>query len=122
MRTKSAIANSSMALIQKVIEIILSFAFRTVLIYSLGSTYLGISGLFTNIFSLLSLMELGVGSSIVYLIYKPLNEKDNETLKSFLNVYSKFYSIVGLLIAIIGIILIPFFQILLMIIIQLILI
>jgi len=108
MRTKSAIANSSMALIQKVIEIILSFAFRTVLIYSLGSTYLGISGLFTNIFSLLSLMELGVGSSIVYLIYKPLNEKDNETLKSFLNVYSKFYSIVGLLIAIIGIILIPF--------------
>jgi len=108
MRTKSAIANSSMALVQKFLEIVLGFVFRTVLIYTLGNTYLGISGLFTNIFSLLSLMELGVGASIVYLIYKPLNDKDYETLKSFLNVYSKFYTIVGLLIGIIGIILIPF--------------
>lgn len=108
MRTKSAIANASMALIQKIIEAILGFLFRTVLIYVLGSTYLGVSGLFTNIFSLLSLMELGVGSSIVYLIYKPLNDKNKETLKSYLNVYSKFYTIVGILIGIIGLILIPF--------------
>lgn len=108
MRRKSAFKNSSFAIIQKIVEIVLSFIYRTVFINTLGVTYLGISGLFTNIFSILSLMELGIGSSIVFLMYKPIADKDNKTLKSLLKIYSKFYNIVAFLVALVGIVLIPF--------------
>ena len=53
-------------------------------------------------------MELGVGASIVFLMYKPLKEKDYDELNALLKVYSKFYNIVGILVLIIGIVLIPF--------------
>ena len=66
MRVKNALMNSGAVVAQKIMEIILSFVFRTILIYTLGTTYLGLSSLFSNIFSLLSLMEMGVGSSIVF--------------------------------------------------------
>lgn len=108
MRKKNAIINSTMAIIQKFIEIILSFIFRTVLIYTLGSTYLGVSSLFTNVFSILSLVELGFGSSIVYLTYKPLKEKDTSTLNAFINLYAKFYTIIGVVVGVVGLLLIPF--------------
>ncbi|MEG0408265.1 MAG: oligosaccharide flippase family protein [Bacilli bacterium] len=108
MREKSAIKNATFVIVQKIIEIIFSFIFRTVLIKTLGTTYLGISGLFTNIFSLFSLMELGIGSSIVFLMYKPLLENDETTLKALLKLYAKFYNIIAIIITIIGICIIPF--------------
>lgn len=108
MRKEKILKNSILAVVQKIVEVLLAFIFRTVLINSLGVKYLGISGLFTNIFSILSLMELGIGSTIVFLMYKPINDKDYETLKSLLRLYSRFYNTVALLISIIGILLIPF--------------
>lgn len=108
MRTDSAIKNSSFAIFQKTIEVILSFVFRTALIKILGETYLGLSGLLTNLFSLLSLMELGMGSVVVYLMYKPLNNNKIDEVRALLKVYSKFYNIIGALIILIGVILIPF--------------
>ena len=108
MRKEKMLKNSFLAILQKIIEVVVAFIFRTVLINILGVKYLGISGLFTNIFSVLSLMELGIGSTIVFLMYKPINDKDYETLKSLLKVYSKFYNTVAILITIIGIGLIPF--------------
>ncbi|MDY5917705.1 MAG: oligosaccharide flippase family protein [Treponema sp.] len=108
MRVKNALMNSGAVVAQKIMEIILSFAFRTILIYTLDTTYLGLSSLFSNIFSLLSLMEMGVGSSIVFLMYKPLNDRNYDEVNALLRVYSRFYDILGILIAIIGFALIPF--------------
>ena len=95
MRTNNAIKNSSFAIIQKLFEVFLSFAFRTVLIKTLGNTYLGLSGLFTNVFSILSLAELGVSSSIVYLMYEPLKNNDTKKLQALLRLYSNFFNFLG---------------------------
>ena len=69
MRTKLATMNASFAIVQKVIDIVLSFIYRTIFISIMGATYLGVNGLFTNIFTVMSLAELGVGTSIIYLLY-----------------------------------------------------
>ncbi len=108
MRRQSMMKNSTFALVQKFVEVFFAFLFRTVLIKILGNTYLGLSGLFTNIFSILSLAELGVSSSIVYLMYAPLEQKDEKKLKSLLNIYAKFYNILGIFILIFGLLIIPF--------------
>lgn len=108
MRTNNAIKNSSFAIIQKLFEVFLSFAFRTVLIKTLGNTYLGLSGLFTNVFSILSLAELGVSSSIVYLMYEPLKNNDTKKLQALLRLYSNFFNFLGFFVLIVGLLLIPF--------------
>lgn len=108
MRTNKAALNSAMAIIQKIIDTGLSFVYRTIFIYIMGVTYLGVNGLFSNIFSVMSLAELGVGSAIIYLLYEPLSNNDNEKIKSLMKLFAKTYNFIGLAILVIGIILIPF--------------
>lgn len=108
MRTSKAIRNTVYSLGNKVIEVILAFVSRTVFIWTLGVSYLGINGLFNNILIMLSLMELGVGSALVFSMYKPLVERDNEKLSSLLSMYANMYRIIGISIAVMGVCLTPF--------------
>ena len=75
---------------------------------TLGSEYLGLIGLFTNILSILSLAELGVGSAIVYSMYKPLAEKDEYKLKGLMNLYKSAYTNIGIFVLLFGSLLTPF--------------
>ena len=74
----------------------------------MGSTYLGLDGLFSNILTILSLSELGVGTAITYSLYKPLAEKDESKLKSLMALFKKVYTVIGLVIFGIGFGLTPF--------------
>ena len=78
MRTKESIKNISVSLLSQIIVILLGFISRKVFLDSLGSEYLGINGLMTNVLSMLGLVESGIGVSIVYNLYKPLAEKDEK--------------------------------------------
>lgn len=94
----------------KVLTLILSFVSRTVFIYILGAQYLGLNGLFTNILSFLALSELGLGSAIAFLLYKPIAENNVERMKVVMRFYKKCYIIVGLVILMLGCCLMPFLQ------------
>ena len=59
---------------------------------------------------MLSLAELGVGSAIVYALYKPLAENDEEKIASLMRLYSKAYRMIGTLIAVVGLALMPFIK------------
>lgn len=108
MRTLNSIRNSSFALVGQICTILLSFISRTIFIQTLSVEYLGINGLFSNIINLLSLAELGVGSAIIYSMYKPIADKDKKKINAIMNLYSKIYHIIGCSIGIIGLILLPF--------------
>lgn len=90
---------------------VLGFICRMVFVRCLAVDYLGVNGLFTNILSMLSLAELGVGSAIVYALYKPLAQNDEEKIASLMQVYSKAYKAIGVLIGIVGIALMPFLNV-----------
>ena len=90
------------------ISTIANFALRTIFIYSLGKTYLGVNGLLTNILSMLSLAELGIGSAIGFSLYKPLSQNDTRKINSLMKYYKKVYYIIGLVVFIIGLGLMPF--------------
>jgi O-antigen/teichoic acid export membrane protein len=107
MRLKAITKNAAAMLMKNNINALLSFICRTIFIKTLGETYLGINGLFANIFSLLSLMELGVGTSIIYFLYKPLADHDEYEIRGILNLYRKLYTGIGIIIGITGISLIP---------------
>lgn len=91
-----------------VIQLVLQFVLRTCLIYYLGIEYLGLDGLFTNVFSFLNLAELGIGTAIVFNMYKPIAEKNIEKVKSLQSLYKKFYVLIAIVVATMGIIIAPF--------------
>ena len=107
-RTKNATRNVAWGIIEKIVTLVLGFATRTVLIYALGTEYLGLNSLFTSILSVLSISELGFGTAIAFSMYRPIAEDDNETLCALLNVYRKIYRVVGSIILIVGLAIIPF--------------
>ena len=109
-RTINVIKNSIFAVISKFGILILQFICRTIFIKKLGSEYLGLNGLFTNILTILSFAELGVGNAIVYNMYKPLAEKDNKEVSRLLKLYKKCYNIIVLLIFGGGLLCIPFLK------------
>ena len=108
MRTQNSIRNTIAGIGGQLFSTVLSFISRTIFIYVLGANYLGVNGLFSNILSMLSLAELGVGSAIIYNMYKPLAEKDEPRLKSLMSLYAKAYRVIGGIVAVIGVSLTPF--------------
>lgn len=92
------------------LTLFLSFASRTVFIYTLGAVYLGLQGLFSNVLSFLALSELGIGSAISFLLYKPLAVNDVQRIKAIMHFYKRCYIVVGLIIIFLGCGLMPFLK------------
>ena len=109
-RTKNTIRNVIFETFNKIVGLILPFISRTVIIYVLGAKYLGLNSLFTSILSFLSLTELGAGAAMVYSMYKPIANNDIYTINALLNLYKKFYRIIGIIILCIGLMLLPFLK------------
>ena len=107
-RTKNSVKNLYTALIGQGIGFIVSFIARIFFIKILGREYLGLNGLFTNILTILSLAELGVGEAITFSLYKPLAEGDVKKCTMLMQVYKKVYNTIGLIILVIGISFTPF--------------
>ena len=111
-RTKNTLRNIIFGFGYRLLNIILPFISRTAILYILGEQYLGLSSLFTSILSFLSLADLGVGGAMVYSMYKPIAENDTKTIRALLNLYLKFYRIIGTVILVLGLCLIPFLKVL----------
>lgn len=108
MRVKNSIKNMFFGISSQLLSIIMAFITRTIFIYVLGSDYLGIEGLFSNILSMLSLANLGLESAIIFSLYKPLSENNEIEIKGYMTLYQKVYKFVGLFILISGLLLTPF--------------
>lgn len=107
-RTEYSILNILTGVGGYFLNTVLGFVCRMVFVRCLAADYLGVNGLFTNVLTMLSLAELGVGSAIVYALYKPLAENDEEKIASLMKVYATAYRTIGLLIGLVGIALMPF--------------
>lgn len=109
-RTKYAIKNAGFGILSKTVNLLFSFVSRTAFIYVLGSTYLGVNGLFSEVLRLLSVAELGFGVAMTYSMYKPVVDNDRIKIVKLLNFYKKVYRIIAAIIAILGLCLLPFLR------------
>ena len=108
MRTQNSIKNSLSGLLQNIVVILIGFIAQKVFLSTLGEEYLGLNGLFNNIISMLGITELGIGSAIIYNLYKPLAENNIEEIKSLMNFYKNAYRIIATILIVLGILIIPF--------------
>ena len=107
-RTSNSIKNIAFSIFNQLLNTVLAFVSRKIFLMCLSVDYLGISGLFGDIFSMLCLADLGFGTAMTFSMYKPLAEKDYDRLAGLVHFYKKVYRIIAIAIVTIGIALIPF--------------
>lgn len=107
MRTKYSLRNSVTSFISNIVLLIVTLISQRVFIDILGIEYLGLNGLFSNVLTMLSLFELGIGSAIIYHLYKPLAKNDIKSIKSLVLFYKKTYNIVILVMFLVGLLILP---------------
>ena len=111
MRTKNSIKNVSVSIAMSITTFLVGFIFQKAFVVMMGTEYLGLNGLFTNILSILCVTELGFGSAIVYNLYKPLADNEHKIVISLITFYKKIYLIIATIILILGITMVPFIPI-----------
>ena len=107
-RTKNAKRNIFWGMVQKIVGLFCPFLVRTVMIYYMGTLYVGLNGLFTSILQVLSLAELGFGEAMVFSMYKPIAENNKGKICALLALYKKIYTTIGIVILGAGMIIMPF--------------
>lgn len=109
-RVNNFLKNTIVGILSQLFSLLLSFVSRTIFIKILSENYLGINGLFSNILSTLSFVELGFGTAIIYMMYKPVAENDKERIKTLVNYYKQIYFKIGCVMLILGMMVIPFME------------
>ena len=107
-RTRNAVINTVFGWFNTCLTILFPFVIRMIIIRTIGIEYIGLNSLFTSILRILNLTELGVGSAIVYSMYKPIAQDDEDQICALLALYRKIYRIIGIVILAVGLLLIPF--------------
>lgn len=107
-RNTNALLASSSGVLLQVVQIFGNFFYRTVFLMFLSKEYLGINGLFTNILQLFSLAELGIGSAILYSMYKPFAERDTGKIGALIRFYKAIYNGLAVLVVVMGLLFYPF--------------
>lgn len=109
-RIQHAAKNIAFGYIGNITSTVLGFVLRTVFIMKLDATLLGINGLYTGVLTMLSLAELGIGTALNFSLYAPVARKDYEKIKSYMLFYKKAYRAIAGVVAVIGLLLVPFLK------------
>ena len=110
-RTQNSIRNVLAAMLGQLGGVLVNLLARVFFLHYLNQTYLGLNGLFTNVLTMLSLVELGVGPAMAYSLYKPLADGDVEKIKSHMAFYKRAYFAIGMVIAALGLAFLPFYTV-----------
>lgn len=110
-RMKHSMRNVKTGAIVQLVNKLMAFVVRSFFIKMLNTEYLGVNGLFTNVLTILSFAELGIGTAIIFNMYKPVAENDKEKIKSLMKLYQKSYNTIGIIVFVLGLCVIPFMNI-----------
>ena len=110
MRIENSTKNVKTAWILQLVHIVCQFASRTVIIQVLTIEYVGLSGLFSNVLTMLSLAELGIGEAIIFSLYGPIARKEKDNINAIMTFYKKIYICVGIFVLVVGLAVTPFIE------------
>ena len=98
-RTENSIINTTLNTTLYLFNTVVAFVTRIIFVRVLSDSYLGLNSLFANIFSVLSIAELGIGNSLIYYLYKPIHEKNEREISAIMHLAKKIYYLLGTIVA-----------------------
>ena len=97
-RVKKSLLNARVNLIFYFLTLVLSFFSRKIFLDTLGADFVGLTGTLQNLLGFLNLAELGIGSAIGYVLYKPLFNHDEAKINEIISVFGYLYRWIGFII------------------------
>lgn len=97
-RVKKSLLNARVNLIFYFLTLALSFFSRKIFLGTLGADFVGLTGTLQNLLGFLNLAELGIGSAIGYVLYKPLYDHDKTKINEIISVFGYLYRWIGFII------------------------
>lgn len=110
MRFFNSLRNSIFAFAGQIITILMGFVVRWLFIHNLGQDYLGVNSVMESMLMILSMTELGIGTSVAFALYKPIDDGDEKRIGTLMAFYRKTYHIIGIMTAVVGPLLLPFMR------------
>lgn len=107
-RFHNSLRNSTVTMAGQIINLFVGFAVRLFFIRILGQDYLGVNGVMESMLTLLSVTELGIGTSITFALYLPIDQDDKPHIGRLMAFYRRTYYIIGFITLGAGLVLIPF--------------
>lgn len=107
MRTRYTLVNMAVNVGGQMLNLVLQFVSRMVFIHYLSAAYLGVNGLFTDVLGILNLAELGIGTSMIFSLYEPAAQNDEQKLARLMNLYKWLYRAVAAGVLLLGLALLP---------------
>lgn len=101
-RTEKSIKNIIFGIGAQLVTTVLTFVSRTIMLNYLGLEVISVNGLFREVIEALSLAELGIGSAIVYNLYKPLAEQDEEKVCQLMTFFKQAYRLIAITVFVLG--------------------
>lgn len=111
-RVSRSVTNMKVGMFFYLLSLLLAFFSRKIFLDCLGAEFMGLTGVLMNIMSYLNVAELGIGTSITYFLYKPLQQDDREKASEIMSVLAWLYRCIGLIIGAAGFIVSLFFPLL----------
>lgn len=108
MDRRKSILNVSVSVGFKIITMIMAIVVKCMLIRTCGNEVNGLNALYLSIIGFLSVAELGVGSAIIFCMYKPIVDGDNEKVSALYQLFRQSYLLIGGIILTAGLVLTPF--------------
>lgn len=97
-RTRNSLHNSAVAMGYYLLSFILQFFSRKVFLDCLGTEILGLNTTAMNLLQFLNLAELGISAAVGFTLYKPLYEKDMQSVREIVTLQGKMYARIACLI------------------------
>ena len=101
-RVHRSVMNIKVGMLFYFLSLFLAFFSRKVFLDCLGAEFIGLTGMLMIIMSFLSVAELGIGTSIVYFLYKPLQEDNHQKINEVMSMLAYLYRCIGFIIGAIG--------------------
>ncbi len=108
-RVNRSLMNIKVGIFFYIISVLLSFFSRRIFLEFLGKEFIGLIGMLSNILDYLSVAELGIGTSIIYFLYKPIQANDHKKINEVISMLAFLYLCIGLIIGGVGIAISMFF-------------
>ena len=108
-RVHRSVMNVKVGMLFYLLSLPLAFFSRKIFLDCLGAEFIGLTNMLMNIMSYLSVAELGIGLSISYFLYKPLQEDNHEKINEVMSMLAYLYRCIGFIIGGIGLIISLFF-------------
>lgn len=108
-RVHRSVMNIKVGIFFYLLSLPLAFFSRKVFLDCLGAEFIGLTNMLMNIMNYLSVAELGIGLSISYFLYKPLQEDNHEKINEVMSMLAYLYRCIGFFIGSVGLIISIFF-------------